>query len=80
MGPEVRPVGRAGPVPGVPEAPHSITSGTGPEDMAAANSFETGLLFPGSFAHIETGNLDAGDYPFYCFVHPWMKGKLTVTE
>ena len=62
------------------EAPHSMTSGTGPEDATAANSFDTGIMFPGSFAHVETGNLQAGDYPFYCFVHPWMKGKLTVTD
>ncbi|MEO9294870.1 MAG: plastocyanin/azurin family copper-binding protein [Nitrososphaera sp.] len=64
----------------VDEAPHSVTSGTGPEDPTAANAFETGLMFLGGFAHIETENLHAGDYPFYCFVHPWMKGKLTVTE
>lgn len=64
----------------VDEAPHSITSGTGPEDSTAANAFDAGLILPGRFAHIETGNLDAGDYPFYCFVHPWMKGKLAVTE
>jgi plastocyanin len=64
----------------VDEAPHSVTSGTGPEDPAAANAFETGLMFPGRFAHIETESLHIGDYPFYCFVHPWMKGKLTVTE
>lgn len=59
-------------------APHSVTSGTGPEDPAAAHAFETGLMFPGDYAHIETDKLEAGDYPYYCFVHPYMKGKLTV--
>lgn len=62
------------------DAPHSVTSGTGPEDSSAGNAFEAGLMFPRSSAHIETGSLHAGDYSFYCFVHPWMKGKLTVTE
>lgn len=61
-------------------APHSVTAGTGPEDAAAGNAFETGILLPSDFAHIETGKLDAGDYSYYCFIHPYMKGKLTVTE
>jgi plastocyanin len=61
-------------------APHSVTAGTGPEDAAAGNAFETGLMFPGDYAHIETGNLDAKEYPYYCFVHPYMTGNLTVTE
>jgi plastocyanin len=64
----------------IDDAPHSLTSGSGPEDSTAANAFDTGLLFKGNYAHIETGKLHVGDYPFYCFVHPWMKGKLTVTE
>lgn len=64
----------------VDEAPHSVTAGTGPEDAAAGNAFETGLMFQGDYAHIETDRLDAGDYAYYCFVHPYMTGKLTVTE
>lgn len=61
-------------------APHSVTSGTGSEDPAAANAFEAGLMFPGDYAHIETDKLDTGEYPYYCFIHPYMKGKLTVAE
>jgi plastocyanin len=61
-------------------APHSVTSGTGPEDPTAANLFETGLMFEGQYAHVETEDLDAGDYDYYCFVHPFMQGVLTVTE
>jgi plastocyanin len=64
----------------VDEAPHSITAGTGPEDVAAGNAFETGLMFQGDYAHIETDKLNAGEYAYYCFVHPYMTGKLTVTE
>jgi plastocyanin len=61
-------------------APHSLTYGQGGDDPAVATAFETGLLLPGDSAHIETAKLAAGDYPFYCFVHPFMKGKLVVTE
>ena len=60
-------------------APHSVTAGTGPEDPTAGNAFETGLMFQGDYAHIETDKLDTKEYPYYCFVHPYMQGKLTVT-
>jgi plastocyanin len=60
-------------------APHSVTSGTGPEDPTAAQAFETGLLFQDEYAHIETDNLDEGEYEYYCFVHPYMQGRLIVT-
>lgn len=61
-------------------APHSVTSGSGPEDPTAAQEFETGVLFQEEYAHIETDNLDAGEYDYYCFVHPYMQGRLIVTE
>lgn len=60
--------------------PHTVTSGTGPEDPASGQSFDTSIMDAGAKMEISTANLSAGDYPYYCIVHPYMKGSLTVTE
>lgn len=57
-------------------APHTATSGTGPEDPESANQFDTSIIDPGASAQIDTASLAAGDYPFYCAVHPYMKATL----
>ena len=58
-------------------APHTATSGNGPED--AGKAFDTSLIMPGASATIDTSTMEAGEYPYHCTVHPFMKGTLTVT-
>jgi plastocyanin len=58
-------------------APHTATSGNGPED--AGQAFDTSLIMAGASATIDTSTMEAGEYPFFCTVHPFMKGTLTVT-
>jgi len=60
-------------------APHTATNGEGPDDPKTGKSFDTSLIMPGKSAKIDTSTLTAGDYPFHCTVHPFMKGTLTVT-
>jgi len=60
-------------------APHTATNGAGPEDSTSGKLFDTSLIMAGKSAKIDTSTLDAGDYPFHCTVHPFMKGTLTVT-
>lgn len=53
---------------------HTVTSGTpagGPDGI-----FDTGIFISeGTFEHtFDT----AGEYPYYCLVHPWMTGMITV--
>jgi cytochrome c oxidase subunit 2 len=60
-------------------APHTATSGTEPSDPNAGNSFDTSLIMAGQSGKIDTSTLDAGDYPYHCTVHPFMKGTITVT-
>jgi len=57
-------------------AGHTITSGSaksGPD-----GTFDSGLVFPEStFKHKFE---EAGEYPYYCIVHPWMAGTVTVAS
>jgi plastocyanin len=59
--------------------PHTATSGTGPEDAESGSQFDTSIIDAGATAQIDTANLAAGDYPFYCSVHPYMLGNLKVS-
>jgi plastocyanin len=58
--------------------PHTVTSGAGPTDPNSAKQFDTSILEAGATADIETTNIDPGEYPFHCAVHPYMLGKLVV--
>jgi len=58
--------------------PHTATSGTGPEDPTSGQSFDTSIIMAAESGSIDTAQLDAGEYPYYCTVHPFMKGTLTV--
>jgi plastocyanin len=58
--------------------PHTVTSGTGPTDPNSAKQFDTSIIEAGATADIETTNMNAGEYPFHCTVHPYMMGKLVV--
>jgi uncharacterized protein YggE len=58
-------------------AAHTVTSGNpGAPDSGAM--FDSGLIRPGeSFEHAFTG---LGTYSYFCQLHPWKIGKVTVTE
>lgn len=58
--------------------PHTVTSGSGPEDPETGSQFDTSIIDAGATAQVDTANLAAGDYPYYCSVHPYMLGTLTV--
>ena len=61
-------------------APHTVTSGTGPQDPNSAKLFDTGIIDGAGSVQIETSNIEAGAYPFYCRVHPYMMGILNVVS
>jgi cytochrome c oxidase subunit 2 len=59
--------------------PHTVTSGTGPEDAESGSQFDTSIIDAGATAQVDTASLAAGDYPYYCAVHPYMLGTLKVS-
>ncbi|MDN5845155.1 MAG: cupredoxin domain-containing protein [Candidatus Nitrosocosmicus sp.] len=58
--------------------PHTATSGTGPQDPNSATLFDTSIIMAGETGQIDTASLEAGDYSYYCTVHPFMTGTITV--
>lgn len=54
-------------------AAHTVTSTT---DGAPDGMFESGLMAPS--AVFEVTFQDAGEYPYFCIVHPWMDGTIIV--
>jgi cytochrome c oxidase subunit 2 len=58
--------------------PHTATSGTGPEDAESGSQFDTSIIDAGATGQIDTTSLAPGDHPYYCSVHPYMLGSMTV--
>ncbi len=57
-------------------AAHTVTSGTpetGPDGI-----FDSELFGPGETFTFEFTKVD--EYPYYCVIHPWMVGHITVSE
>lgn len=69
--------------------PHTVTSITW-SGTAPTRTLESGTKFdssptlemritPGNSFTLDTTDLDAGNYVYYCTLHPWMVGTFTVT-
>lgn len=58
--------------------PHTVTNGESSTDPNSAKIFDTSIIMGGESAELETTNIDAGPYPYYCMVHPYMTGSLTI--
>jgi hypothetical protein len=37
------------------------------------------VLMPGSSWSLDTSSLEAAQYLYYCWLHPWMVGSITVS-
>ena len=58
--------------------PHSVTSGTSPTDPNSAQLFDTSLINGGESATLSLAQVAAGQYGYYCMVHPYMTGSIVV--
>ena len=57
-------------------AAHTVTSGTSVDPPSAGAVFDSSLFMSGtSFSHTFS---QAGEYPYFCIVHPWMTGLVLV--
>jgi len=59
------------------QAKHTITSGTlegGPDGIFGGTEF----LVPGEFYQFQF--TEKGKYPYFCLIHPWMTGAVTVID
>ena len=58
--------------------PHTVTNGESGSDPNSGKLFDTSIINGGDSAEIDTAAVDAGAHPYYCMVHPYMTGTLTV--
>jgi plastocyanin len=58
--------------------PHTVTSGTGPSDPNSGQLFDTSIINGGESATLSLAQVNPGQYDYYCIVHPYMTGKMTV--
>lgn len=60
-------------------APHTVTSGYGADDPDVGKLFDSGSIGQGKKFSLAAENLGGtGDFDYYCSVHPFMKGRITV--
>jgi plastocyanin len=58
--------------------PHTVTNGESGSDPNSGKLFDTSIINGGDSAELDTSTVDAGSHPFYCMVHPYMTGSLTI--
>jgi plastocyanin len=58
--------------------PHTVTNGESGSDLNSGKIFDTSIINGSDSVEIDISNIDAGTYQYYCMVHPYMKGSLTV--
>jgi plastocyanin len=58
--------------------PHTVTNGKDATDPNMGKLFDTSIINAGDSADVVTADLKPGEYPYFCSVHPYMTGSLTV--
>ena len=58
--------------------PHTVTHGKSGSDPTSGKVFDTSIINGGDSAEMDTSTIDAGAHPYYCVVHPYMTGSLTI--
>ena len=56
--------------------PHTVTSGT--IEVGVDGLFDSSLFMAGESFSFKFDDFEPGEYPYFCMVHPWMTGIVTV--
>lgn len=59
---------------------HTVTSGVADDPDRWSKMFDSGFLNEGEIYKLNTSKLEPGEYPYLCTLHPFMIGKVIVTE
>ena len=59
-------------------APHNVVSGNGQSDSFGL--FSSRVLNYGDEFYVDFSSLGQGVYPYYCSIHPWMKGEIIIGD
>ena len=59
---------------------HTVTSGVADDPDSWSKMFDSGILNEGETFKLKTSKLEPREYPYLCTLHPFMHGKLIVTE
>jgi plastocyanin len=57
---------------------HTATSGSGPQDPNSGKLFDSSFLNPNQKYSVPASKISPGDHPYYCKIHPYMTGKITI--
>ena len=60
--------------------PHTVTNGRDATDPNMGKLFDTSIINAGDSGEIVTTDLNPGEYPFFCAVHPYQTGTLVVQD
>jgi cytochrome c oxidase subunit 2 len=58
--------------------PHTVTNGKDATDPNMGKLFDTSIINAGDSSEIVTTDLQPGEYPYFCSVHPYMTGSMTI--
>ena len=53
--------------------PHTVTS-----SVDVGDTFDSGMIGAGEVYTLDTNDLEAGEYEYFCVVHPWMVATFTI--
>lgn len=59
-------------------APHTVTSGKDASEADYGSLFDSGIREQGQEFSVPASKLGAGEHPYFCIVHPYMTGTITV--
>ncbi|MFL6452433.1 MAG: hypothetical protein ACJ71L_00330 [Nitrososphaeraceae archaeon] len=58
--------------------PHTATSGSGLQDPNSGKLFDSDIMTPNQKYSLPASKIGQGEHPFYCKIHPYMTGKISI--